>query len=155
MVSTEHGGGGQSWDTAYRVIREVARGDGSIGQLLGYHYLWAWAARLVAAVEELYTSENYLFGGAVNPRDGDLTITDEGDEIVYNGRKSFSTGGKVSDLTVIVPSAQEGIVFHDDWDTIGPGSPNPAACRSPACVCRGRAPPATWTRNSGRSPTTR
>ncbi|HEY2063258.1 MAG TPA: acyl-CoA dehydrogenase family protein [Amycolatopsis sp.] len=135
----EHGGGGQSWDTAYRVIREVARGDGSIGQLLGYHYLWAWAARLVAteaqiaAVEELYTSENYLFGGAVNPRDGDLTITDEGDEIVYNGRKSFSTGSKVSDLTVlegvltgtedhifaIVPSAQEGIVFHDDWDNIG------------------------------------
>ncbi|WP_328608617.1 acyl-CoA dehydrogenase family protein [Amycolatopsis sp. NBC_00345] len=135
----EHGGGGQTWDTAYRVIREVARGDGSIGQLLGYHYLWAWAARLVAteaqiaAVEELYTSENYLFGGAVNPRDGDLTIIDEGEEIVYNGRKSFSTGSKVSDLTVlegvltgtedhifaIVPSAQEGIVFHDDWDNIG------------------------------------
>ncbi|OXM43897.1 monooxygenase, partial [Amycolatopsis thailandensis] len=39
----EHGGGGQSWETAYRVTREVARGDGSIGQLLGYHYLWAWA----------------------------------------------------------------------------------------------------------------
>ncbi|QWF76682.1 acyl-CoA dehydrogenase family protein [Amycolatopsis sp. CA-230715] len=135
----EHGGGGQSWETAYRVTREVARADGSIGQLLGYHYLWAWAARLVAtdaqiaAVEELYTSNKLFFGGAVNPRDSDLTITDEGDEIVYNGHKSFSTGSKVSDLTVlegvlsgtedhifaIVPSKQDGIVFHDDWDNIG------------------------------------
>lgn len=140
----EHGGAGQTWETAYRVIREIASGDGSIGQLIGYHYLWAWAVRLVgtpeqiAAVEELYTTQNLFFGGAVNPRDNDLTITEDGDELVYNGRKSFSTGSKVSDLTVlegvlegpeqdgggkhifaIVPSQQEGIVFHDDWDNLG------------------------------------
>jgi alkylation response protein AidB-like acyl-CoA dehydrogenase len=135
----EHGGGGQTWDTAYKVTREIAKADGSLGQLLGYHYLWAWAARLVAtdgqiaAVEELYTTNNFFFGGAVNPRDSDLTITEDGDELVYNGRKSFSTGSKVSDLTVlegilegtedhifaIVPSKQDGIVFHDDWDNIG------------------------------------
>ncbi|MEU6130225.1 acyl-CoA dehydrogenase family protein [Saccharopolyspora sp. NPDC047091] len=135
----EHGGGGQRWDTAYRVIREVAQGDGSIGQLLGYHYLWAWAVRLVGtdaqidAVERLYTENDLFFGGAVNPRDSDVVITDEGDEIVYTGRKSFSTGGKVSDLTVlegvldgtdkhifaIVPSDQEAIVFGDDWDNLG------------------------------------
>ncbi len=135
----EHGGGGQTWETAYRVIRIVARGDGSIGQLLGYHYLWAWAARLVAtedqiaAVEELYTSANLLFGGAVNPRDSDLVIREEGDELVFTGRKSFSTGGQVSDLTVlegvlegtdthifaIVPTEQPGIVFGDDWDNLG------------------------------------
>lgn len=136
---TEHGGAGQDWPTAYRVIRAVARGDGSIGQLLGYHYLWAWAVRLVgtddqiAAVEELYTRDNLLFGGAVNPRDSDLTIREEGDELVFSGRKSFSTGGVVSDLTVlegvldgtdthvfaIVPTAQDGIVFARDWDNLG------------------------------------
>lgn len=136
---SEHGGGAESWSTAYKVTREVAKGDGSIGQLLGYHYLWSWAARLVAtedqiaAVEQLYTVNNYFFGGAVNPRDGDLVITDAGDEIVYNGRKSFSTGSKVSDLTVlegvldgtdrhifaIVPSQQDGIVFNDDWNNLG------------------------------------
>ncbi len=135
----EHGGAGQTWETAYRVIREIASGDGSIGQLIGYHYLWAWAVRLVgtpeqiAAVEELYTTENFFFGGAVNPRDNDLTITEDGDELVYNGRKSFSTGSKISDLTVlegvlegtdkhifaIVPTQQDGIVFHDDWDNLG------------------------------------
>ena len=135
----EHGGAGQTWETAYRVIREIASGDGSIGQLIGYHYLWAWAVRLVgtpeqiAAVEELYTTENFFFGGAVNPRDNDLTITEDGDELVYNGRKSFSTGSKISDLTVlegvlegtdkhifaIVPTQQDGIAFHDDWDNLG------------------------------------
>lgn len=135
----EHGGGGQTWETAYGVIRIIARGDGSIGQLLGYHYLWAWAARLVAtdqqiaAVEELYTSANLLFGGAVNPRDSDLTIREEGDELVFTGHKSFSTGGKVSDLTVlegvlegtdthifaIVPTEQPAIVFGNDWDNLG------------------------------------
>ena len=135
----EHGGAGETWDTAYKVIRAVARGDGSIGQVLGYHYLWAWAARLVAteeqiaAVEELYTANNFVFGGAVNPRDSDLTIREDGDELVYSGRKSFSTGGQISDLTVlegvlegtethifaIVPTAQEGIVFADDWDSLG------------------------------------
>jgi alkylation response protein AidB-like acyl-CoA dehydrogenase len=133
------GGGGQSWDTAYRVIRIIARGDGSIGQLLGYHYLWAWAARLVAtdeqiaAVEELYTANNLLFGGAVNPRDSDLTIVEDGDELVFSGHKSFSTGGQVADLTVlegvlsgtdthifaIVPTDQPGIVFGNDWDNLG------------------------------------
>lgn len=135
----EHGGGGQSWATAYRVTREVASGDGSVGQLLGYHYLWSWAARLVgtdeqvAQVERDRTANNHFFGGAVNPRDNDLTITDEGGTIVFNGRKSFSTGSKVSDLTVlegvlegtdqhvfaVVPSQQDGITFHDDWDNLG------------------------------------
>ena len=135
----EHGGAGETWQTAYRVIREVAKGDGSIGQLLGYHYLWAWAARLVATpeqiaeVERLYTGNEFFFGGAVNPRDDDLVITDEGDTLVYRGRKSFSTGSKVSDLTVlegvlegtdthvfaIVPSQQDAIVYGDDWDNLG------------------------------------
>lgn len=134
-----HGGSEQTWETAYKVIRTVARGDGSIGQVLGYHYLWAWAARLVAteeqiaAVEELYTTGNLLFGGAVNPRDSDLTVREEGDELVFSGHKSFSTGGQISDLTVlegvlegtethvfaIVPTDQPGIVFASDWDNLG------------------------------------
>ncbi|WP_258068727.1 acyl-CoA dehydrogenase family protein [Rathayibacter sp. AY1C1] len=135
----EHGGGAQEWTTALRVVRTVARGDGSIGQLLGYHYLWAWAARLVGtpeqiiAVEQLATEGDLLYGGAVNPRDSDLTVREEGDELVFTGRKSFSTGGVVSDLTVlegvlegtdthlfaIVPTDQEGIVFGRDWDSLG------------------------------------
>ncbi|WP_418063972.1 acyl-CoA dehydrogenase family protein [Pimelobacter simplex] len=134
-----HGGAGQDWTTALRVIRAVSAGDGSIGQLLGYHYLWFWAVRLVgtpeqiAAVEEQATREQWFFGGAVNPRDADLVIADEGDELVFRGEKSFSTGGRVSDVTVlegviegtekhvfaIVPTDQPAIRFKGDWDTLG------------------------------------
>jgi alkylation response protein AidB-like acyl-CoA dehydrogenase len=63
--------------------------------------------------------------GAVNPRDNDLQITEEGDHLVFNGAKNFNTGGVVSDLTVLegvfsgtenhifafVPTVQEGIQF--------------------------------------------
>jgi alkylation response protein AidB-like acyl-CoA dehydrogenase len=135
----EHGGGGQDWPTAYRVIREISRADGSIGQLLGYHYLWNWAARLVGTreqwefVEAEAARNKWFFGGAVNPRDKDVVVTEDGDDLVFTGQKSFSTGSKVSDVTVlegvlegtdqhifaIVPSDSEGLVFHDDWDNIG------------------------------------
>ncbi|WP_089114776.1 acyl-CoA dehydrogenase family protein [Streptomyces sp. SS07] len=134
-----HGGGGQDWTTAYRVIREVAKADGSIGQLLGYHYLWNWAARLVGTreqwehVEAEAVRHTWFFGGAVNPRDSDVVVTEDGDELVFTGAKTFSTGSKVSDVTVlegvlegtdrhifaIVPSDSPGLVFHDDWDNIG------------------------------------
>ncbi|MEV5319377.1 acyl-CoA dehydrogenase family protein [Streptomyces sp. NPDC052687] len=135
----EHGGAGQDWTTAYRVVREVAKADGSIGQLLGYHYLWNWAARLVGTreqwehVEAEAARNQWFFGGAVNPRDDDVVVRDEGDTLTFTGRKSFSTGSKVSDVTVlegvlegtddhvfaIVPSDSEGLTFHDDWDNIG------------------------------------
>ncbi|MEY9996221.1 alkylation response protein AidB-like acyl-CoA dehydrogenase [Streptomyces sp. V4I8] len=135
----EHGGAGQDWPTAYRVVREVAKADGSIGQLLGYHYLWNWAARLVGTREQWEQVEaeaarnRWFFGGAVNPRDADVVVRDEGDTLTFTGRKSFSTGSKVSDVTVlegvlegtddhvfaIVPSDSEGLTFHDDWDNIG------------------------------------
>ena len=135
----EHGGAGQDWPTAYRVVREVAKADGSIGQLLGYHYLWNWAARLVGTreqwehVEAEAARNRWFFGGAVNPRDKDVVVTEDGDDLVFTGRKSFSTGSKVSDVTVlegvlegtdqhvfaIVPSDSEGLTFLDDWDNIG------------------------------------
>lgn len=140
---TEFGGGGQDWTTALRVIRAVSAGDGSIGQLIGYHYLWFWAVRLVgtpeqiAAVEQQATQESWFFGGAVNPRDADLAITieqgHEDGELVYRGEKSFSTGGRISDVTVlegviegtekhvfaIVPTDQPAIQFKGDWDALG------------------------------------
>ncbi|HTK64333.1 MAG TPA: acyl-CoA dehydrogenase family protein [Pseudonocardia sp.] len=140
----EHGGGGQEWPIAYHVIREIAAADGSIGQLLGYHYLWNWTARLVGTPEQIEAIEaeaarnRWFFGGAVNPRDEDVRVRDDGAQLVFNGHKSFSTGSKVSDVTVlegvlpagadsgsdthvfaIVPSNQPGITFHDDWDNIG------------------------------------
>ncbi|KAK0548909.1 hypothetical protein OC846_002507 [Tilletia horrida] len=136
------GGGGQTWEQAYTVVRIVARGDGSLAQLLGYHYIWFWAAALVGTdaqrerIEAWATQNKYFFGGAVNPRDSDLHVTEHPSDptkLVYNGKKTFSTGSKISDVTILegalpngqhvfapVLSKQEGIVYGDEWvDTLG------------------------------------
>lgn len=141
LGSKKYGGAQQSWDTAYRVIRRVSAGDGSIGQLLGYHYLWSQLAKFWGTqeqadhVDEQSTTNNWFFGGAVNPRDADLVAKDSGDTLVFNGGKTFSTGSKISDVTwlegvleggdsdqsifALAPSDHPGITFHDDWDALG------------------------------------
>lgn len=67
--------------------------------LLGYHLLWSTTANVVGtdeqqeSVQEVIIRNNFFVGGAVNPRDNDLKITDDGDEIVFHGSKNFNTGG--------------------------------------------------------------
>lgn len=135
----KYGGGEQPWSVGYQVIREVAKADGSIGMLLGYHLLWSTTANVVGSTEQvertqqLIISNNYFVGGAVNPRDSDLSIRSDGDHVVFSGAKHFNTGGVVSDLTVlegvlegtdghifaIVPTEQAGIQFKYNWHNIG------------------------------------
>lgn len=125
---SKYGGGGQSWTTGFKVIREVAKADGqvhvflfgrfflssvlmpcprSIGALLGYHLNWSTTANLVGSDEQadryqkLILENNYFIGGAVNPRDSDLAVTADGDGLLFNGSKNFNTGGVVSDITVL------------------------------------------------------
>ena len=103
----KYGGGGQSWDVAYKIIREVAKGDGSLGMLLGYHLLWSRTSSIVGTdeqndrIQKLIIGDSLFIGGAVNPRNEDQKITDDGDHIIFNGFKHFNTGGVVSDLTVL------------------------------------------------------
>ncbi|KAJ5143054.1 Acyl-CoA dehydrogenase N-terminal [Penicillium bovifimosum] len=135
----KYGGGGQPWSVGYKAIREVAKADGSIGMLLGYHLLWSTIANVVGTPEQadrthqLIISNNYFVGGAVNPRDSDLKITLDGEHLVFNGSKFFNTGGVVSDLTVLegvvdgtqdhifalVETRQPGIQFAHNWHNIG------------------------------------
>jgi len=136
----KYGGGGQPWSVAYKAIREVAKADGSIGMLLGYHLLWSTTANVVGSAEQadrtqkLVLENNYFIGGAVNPRDSDLTITYDDNTITFNGSKNFTTGAAVSDLIVLegalagkpelhifafVPTRQSGITFAYNWDNIG------------------------------------
>ncbi|KAK3631478.1 hypothetical protein LTR56_016842 [Elasticomyces elasticus] len=136
---TKYGGGGETWETGYKVIREVSKGDGSIGMLLGYHVLWSTTANVVGTAEqqdsaqEIIIGNNYFVGGAVNPRDSDLKITSDGDTLTFDGHKNFNTGGVVSDLTVlegvlegtedhmftIIKTDQPGIRFAHNWDSVG------------------------------------
>lgn len=106
--------------------------------LLAYHTLWSQTADIVGSEEQadrlhkLWVEGNYYIGGAVNPRDEDLKIKDEGDHISYSGFKHFTTGAAISDLIVlegsvetgehifaVVPTAQAGIQFAYNWNNIG------------------------------------
>ena len=66
---TKFGGGGQSWEVGYKVIREVAKGDGSLGMLLGYHLLWSTTANILGSdeqkerIQKLIIENNYFVGG--------------------------------------------------------------------------------------------
>lgn len=135
----EHGGGGQEWPTAFKVVREVSTGDGSVGHLLGLHYVWNWVPRFIATPEQVERFEadvarnNWLLSGALNARDKDVVVTDKGDHLVFNGRKFFATGASVADRTCLegviegtdthvfamVPSRQPSLVPMNNWDNMG------------------------------------
>ncbi|HEY9643906.1 MAG TPA: acyl-CoA dehydrogenase family protein [Coleofasciculaceae cyanobacterium] len=139
LIPEEYGGLGGNWTTALQVVREIAKADGSLGQLLGYHYVNLTTAQLFgtpAQTVHFYSEtarNNWYWGDAVNPRDPDLILTPEGENFRLNGVKNFSTGAKGSNIIVTaatrsdvgnilfapIPSDREGIIINDDWDYIG------------------------------------
>jgi alkylation response protein AidB-like acyl-CoA dehydrogenase len=107
---------------------------------LGYHYLGSYTTQVVGTAKQIdieakrYTERKLVYGGAVNPRDADLTVSEskDGKSLVFSGRKAFSTGSKISDLTIlegvlegtqthvfaVADSHQDGIRYGDDWNNV-------------------------------------
>jgi alkylation response protein AidB-like acyl-CoA dehydrogenase len=134
----EIGGGGIDWVSALKLVRILSRGETSIGQLLGYHYVNSqyiyWGASDPAKAKALAletVSRNLYWGAAVNPRDPGLVLSRKGEGFVLNGRKSFSTGARVSDrinvnaaidgkiANFVIPTDRPGYIANDDWDNMG------------------------------------
>ncbi|MBW9051377.1 acyl-CoA dehydrogenase family protein [Rhizobium mesosinicum] len=131
------GGGGLNWVDGLRLVRILARGESSIGQLLGYHYVnsqyiyWALDKARANAFGSETVAKNLYWGAAVNPRDPGLILTRRGNGYVLNGRKSFSTAAHVSDyinanatlddkiVGFAVPTNRSGYQANDDWDNFG------------------------------------
>lgn len=132
------GGGGLDWVDGLKLVRILARGESSIGQLLGYHFVNSqyiyWAIEDEARVNALgaeTVARNLYWGAAVNPRDPGLVLTRRGNGYVLNGKKSFSTAARISDYinanatldgkiaSFAVPTNRQGYVANDDWDNIG------------------------------------
>jgi alkylation response protein AidB-like acyl-CoA dehydrogenase len=134
----EFGGAGASLPQALRIVRIIAAADGSIGQLIAYHYSvgvwtyilgapdqWEWAARGVG--------EQGWFQAAVsNPRDPGVELTPVGGgSYLVSGRRTFATGAPVADLLTValwhgpdlvqvqIPTDRPGLAFNDDWDNLG------------------------------------
>ncbi|MGD0557962.1 MAG: acyl-CoA dehydrogenase family protein [Streptosporangiaceae bacterium] len=137
LISKEYGGAGEGWRTALAVVRTLARADGSIAQLLGYHYVNSANLWLVgdASVQDRWarpTAEHqWLWGDAVNPIEPDLTLTPDPRGYLLNGSKTFATGASVGDVIAVtgsdgadlfllaVRANARGVEFGRDWDNLG------------------------------------
>lgn len=139
MVPREYGGIGATWMEAFSVVRELAKADGSVGQLYANQVLLSVLAQVVGTpsqAERYYraTAQQHLFwGNAFNTRDPRLKIEPEGSHYRVNGIKTFGTGVAAADLRVfsamqagvefpiafVLPKDRDGITYNHDWDNMG------------------------------------
>lgn len=139
LVPAEFGGAGAHFETAFEVIRILAAADGSISQLLAYHYINQSSIAFYAPAEaqaawwRRTVEERWLWGDSVNPVDPALVLTREGAGYRLNGAKRFSTGSGVGEVIVVnaqvegtgellafvVPRDAQGLEIVDDWDYLG------------------------------------
>lgn len=138
LIPVSYGGAGEGWRTALAVVREVAKADGSIAQLLGYHYVNSANLWLAGSPEVLErwarpTAEHqWLWGDAVNPVEPNLTLTPDARGYLLSGRKTFATGASAGDVIVVtgaspdgevylvvVRASAAGVAFGGDWDNLG------------------------------------
>ena len=137
LHAPEIGGGGLDWVDGLRLTRILARGESSIGQLLGYHYVnsqyvyWGFDEARAQELGNKTVANSLYWGAAVNPRDPGLVLSRRGNSYVLNGRKSFSTAAHVSDyinanaalddkiVGFAVPTSRAGYKANDDWDNFG------------------------------------
>jgi alkylation response protein AidB-like acyl-CoA dehydrogenase len=121
------------------VVREIAVADGSIAQLLGYHYVnianlwWVDGGRGLERWGRPSAREQWLWGDAVNPTDPALVLVPDGEGYRLSGRKSFATGVSSGDasvvsgtvegtgepLLVVVRGGEPGVLPGGDWDNLG------------------------------------
>jgi len=133
------GGGDADWATVLDVVAEFAKVDGSIANVLGWHYAYFWLFRSFGTPEQRakweaeVTADRQLISGIANFRDPPISAVDEGTTLLLNGSKQFNTGLPVSDR-VFIGTALEGtedvffvyansrvpeIIYGEDWDTLG------------------------------------
>jgi alkylation response protein AidB-like acyl-CoA dehydrogenase len=139
VIPREHSGIGATWVEALLIVHELAKAEGSIGQLYANQLILSAGLQAVAtpAQAERYgraTADGYLFwGNAFNTPDTRLKIAPEGDHYCVNGIRSFGTGVAVADLRMftamqdgveypigfVLPSNRKGVVYNQDWDNMG------------------------------------
>jgi len=149
LVPTEYGGWGADWPTTLEVIREIAKVDGSLGHLFGYHTGSAPMIELFGSAEQkerLYTQlaqNDWWTGNASSENNSHVldwkvsaTPTEDGGYLL-NGTKHFCSGAKGSNLLFVfgvvqeesplkgaiiaaaIPTDREGVHINDDWNAIG------------------------------------
>ncbi|MDP9898714.1 acyl-CoA dehydrogenase family protein [Variovorax ginsengisoli] len=137
-IGAAWGGGGASWRSVLRVVREFAKTDGSLAHLYGYHHLPLHAViargtptqrdRLLRASVEA----QWLWGNSGNAMSPTSSARRDGGAWVVDGFRPFSSGSHVADrlligweneagqrLAAVIPADRTGVIIEDDWDGIG------------------------------------
>src|SRR5258706_4374224 len=121
------------WVDTLPVLRTISAADGSIGQLLIYHYvnsyvplLFGTPAEATYHVQQQVTNRWYV-ADAINPLSPPLDVIKNKHGFVVNGTVSFSTRVAVSQRTIItptvdgvpyfasIPTNRPGVQVNDDW----------------------------------------
>jgi alkylation response protein AidB-like acyl-CoA dehydrogenase len=139
-IPVEYGGTGASWLSILRAVREIARTDGSLAHLFGYHHLPQHnvLSRAAPAQQQNLLSAavrgNWLWSNAGNALSKTSSARRAPDDKgwLVSGFRTFSSGSHVADvimaswentlgqrLSGLVPADRAGIVIEDDWDGIG------------------------------------
>ncbi len=131
------GGGGGNLLQAMEIVRIISEADGSIGQLIAYHYSNGVWTHILGSREQWAETighvarSGWFQGGVSNPRDQWSEIDIEGDRRFISGTRTFATGTAISQIITVslwhrgervhyqIPTAREGISFGDDWDNLG------------------------------------
>lgn len=141
-VPREDGGAGASLRELFEVVIDIGRADSNVAQALRGSLLTS--TRLAAITDPAARARllerifaGHLFSGTSNERGGasgavGTTVSRDGDGLVLNGTKYYSTGGLFADwftatatdddgevVTVTVPTDREGVERRDDFDAIG------------------------------------
>lgn len=139
LIPNEWGGAGEKWTTILSHVREIAKVDGSLAHIFGYHHLCLASTFLFGTpgqAENYYreTAREPLFwGNAFNPLDRTLLIEKENHHYRLKGKKTFCSGATDSDrlllsayskdgekpIYLVIPTRREGVIIHNDWDNIG------------------------------------
>jgi alkylation response protein AidB-like acyl-CoA dehydrogenase len=138
-IPRELGGWGADWSATMRIVRRLARVDGSLAHLFGFHHLLVATVRLFGEPRQWRAAyadtarQDWFWGNALNPLDTRTSIRPDGaGGFVVDGTKTFCSGASDSDRLIVsalnedgrlvvaaVPTARAGIEIRDDWDNIG------------------------------------
>ncbi|MCQ4080838.1 acyl-CoA dehydrogenase [Streptomyces sp. RB6PN25] len=110
-------GGGMAWQDACAVVRRIAAADGSMGELLGRHYVLAWSPRFfataerAAVLEDLAVREQWLWAGGASPDPYDgprlndegasLALTPAAHGYLLSGHRALAAAVTVADRLVL------------------------------------------------------
>lgn len=138
-IPAVYGGLGANWLTTLDVVRTLARADGSLAHLFGFHHLLLATVRLFGAAEQWEpwfqqtAAHDWFWGNALNPLDERTISSPCNGWLEFSGQKSFCSGALDSEMLIAsardvdtnallvaaVPTHRSGISISEDWNNIG------------------------------------